>query len=205
MNTLIIIGAGGHGKVVADIAACTKQWKEIVFADKRYPDISNAGHWSVTHNTDNLNELDKNSYDVLVAIGDNAIRYQLYQELKNAGFNLVNVIHPSAQISDYAELGTGNVIMAQAVVNLDTKIGDACIINTAATVDHDCVISDGVHISPGTHLAGQVEVGKLSWIGIGTTVNQSLSIGESVMLGAGAVVVNDIPDGKTAKGVPARF
>ena len=205
MNTLIIIGAGGHGKVVADAAACANYWKEIVFADKRYPELLNAGHWPVTHDGNDLDNLDKNTCDVIVAIGDNNIRHKLHNELKIKGFNLVNVIHPSAQISNYAETGIGNAIMAQVVINVDTKVGDACIINTAATVDHDCIIADGVHISPGAHLAGHVEVGQQSWIGIGATVNQSLNIGKNVILGAGSVAIEPIPDGKTATGVPAKF
>lgn len=205
MKTLMIIGAGGHGKVVADAAACTDQWKEIVFADKLYPELSYAGHWPVIHNGNDLNSFDKNTCDVIVAVGDNNIRHKLHSDLKNKGFNLVNVIHPSAQISDYAGLGVGNAIMAQVVVNVDTKIGDACIINTAASVDHDCFINDGVHISPGAHLSGHVEVGQQSWIGIGATVNQSLIIGKNVIIGAGSVVIDNIPDGKTAIGIPAKY
>ena len=203
MNTLIIIGAGGHGKVVADAAACTHHWKEIVFVDKRYPDLSSAGHWPVTNDHDDLDKFEKNACDYIVAVGDNNIRHKLHKELKNKGFNLVNVIHPAAEISDYAELGVGNAVMVNAVINVDTKIGDACIINTAATVDHDCIIGDGVHISPGSHLAGQVEVGKYSWIGIGATVNQLVIIGENVTLGAGSVAIENIPEGKIAVGIPA--
>ena len=205
MNTLIIIGAGGHGKVVADAAACADYWKEIVFADKRYPDLSSAGHWPVINDHDDLDKFEKNACDYIVAVGDNNIRLKLHNELKNKGFNLVNVIHPAAEISDYAELGVGNAVMVNAVINVDTKIGDACIINTAATVDHDCIIGDGVHISPGAHLAGQVEVGKYSWIGIGATVKQLVVIGENATLGAGSVAIEDIPDGKTAVGIPAKY
>ena len=205
MSKLILIGAGGHGKVVADAAVCSNQWKEIVFVDKRYPHLLNAGHWPVINDHSILNELDKDIFDYIVAVGDNNIRYDLHNELKKKGFNLVNVIHPSAEISDYATLGIGNALLAHAVVNVDTKIGDACILNTATTVDHDCIISNGVHISPGAHLAGQVKVGKYSWIGIGATVKQSVVIGENVILGAGAVAIEDIPDGKTAVGIPARY
>jgi sugar O-acyltransferase (sialic acid O-acetyltransferase NeuD family) len=205
MNKLIIIGAGGHGKVVADAAACTNHWKEIVFADKRYPDLLNAGHWPVINDHNDLDKFEKNSCDYIVAIGDNNIRHKLHNELKEKGFNLVNVIHPTSEISDYTELGIGNVVMANAVINVDTIIGDACIINTSATVDHDCIIGDSVHISPGANLAGQVEVGKHSWIGIGATVNQLVVIGENVTLGSGSVAIENIPDGKTATGIPAKY
>ncbi len=205
MNKLMIIGAGGHGKVIADAAACTGHWQEIVFADKRFPELSQAGHWPVITDGNDLDKLDKEQCDYIVAIGDNKIRYKLQNELQAKGFKLVNVIHPTAEISDYAKLGLGIAIMANAVINVDARIGDACIINTAATVDHDCVIGDGVHISPGAHLAGEVQVGKCSWIGIGSTVNQLLVIGENVMLGAGSVAIENIPDGKTAIGVPAKY
>lgn len=204
MKTLMIIGAGGHGKVVADAAACTKQWDKIVFSDKRYPELFDTGHWSVICDDNDLTENDKHKYDFIVAIGDNHIRYKLHQELIKKGFNLVNVIHPSAEISAHADIGVGNVIMANVVVNVDAKIGDACIVNTAATVDHGCIIDDGVHISPGVHLAGQVEVGKHSWVGIGATVTQLVVIGENVTIGAGSVAIENIPDGKTAIGIPAK-
>jgi len=201
----MIIGAGGHGKVVADTAACTKQWEKIVFSDVRYPELSDVGHWSVICDDNDLTENDKHKYDFIVAIGDNHTRYKLHQELIKKGFNLVNVIHPSAEISDYADIGIGNVIMANVVVNIDVKMGDAGIVNTAATIDHDCLIRDGVHISPGAHLAGQVEVGQHSWIGIGATVKQLIVIGADVTLGAGSVAIENIPDGKKAVGIPARF
>ncbi len=204
MSKLILIGAGGHGKVVADAAVCSNRWKEIVFVDKLYPHLLNAGHWPVINGHDDLDKFDKKDCDYIVALGDNNIRHQLHNELKNKGFNLVNVIHPVAEISEYAELGVGNVVMANAVINVDAKIGDACIINTAATIDHDCIIGDGVHISPGAHLAGQVEVGEYSWIGIGATVNQLVVIGKNVTLGAGSVAIGNIPEGKTAVGIPAK-
>lgn len=201
----MIIGAGGHGKVVADAAASTGHWQEIVFADGRHPELTHAGHWAVTTDGNDLDKLDKVGCDFIVAIGDNKVRHKLHDELQTKGFKLVNVIHPAAIISEHVELGLGNAIMANVTINVDAKIGNACIINTAATVDHDCVIADGVHISPGAHLAGQVEVGKRSWIGIGSTVNQLLVIGENVMLGAGSVAIENIPDGKTAIGIPAKF
>ena len=205
MKTLMIIGAGGHGKVVADAASSMKHWNEIVFVDKRHPDLSTTGHWPVNYNDDGLETLDKKTYDFIVAIGDNNIRHKLHSSLKERGFNIVNVIHPTAEISEYAELGVGNVILVHAVINVDVKLGDACIINTTATVDHDCIIDDGVHISPGVNLSGQVEVGERSWIGIGASVIQQVKIGAGVTVGAGSVVLSNVKDNITIAGAPARI
>jgi sugar O-acyltransferase (sialic acid O-acetyltransferase NeuD family) len=204
MGTLLIVGAGGHGKVVADTAEITGQWDKIVFADVLYPELSVAGYWPIVIDSKQLLTDKADFSDFVVAIGDNATRYKLQLELTTAGLNPVNIIHPNAIISRYVEMGKGCVIFAGAVINVDTTIGDACIINTAATIDHDCTLGDSVHISPGVNLAGQVKVDDFSWIGIGASVKQLVTLGKEVVLGAGAVAINEIPDGITAIGIPAK-
>jgi sugar O-acyltransferase (sialic acid O-acetyltransferase NeuD family) len=141
--------------------------------------------------------------DAVVAIGDAMRRLELMQELRNFGFNLAIVCHPSASISTFSEIGAGSVILAQAAVNPGAKLGAGCIINTGATVDHDCILADGVHVSPGAHLAGGVKIGHASWLGIGSSVREGVSIGDHVTVGAGAAVVRDVPDNTTVVGVPA--
>lgn len=204
MNRLAILGASGHGKVVADSAECAG-WKEIDFYDDAWPKVEFNGVWRVVGNTDALlNNLAK--YDgVVIAIGHNSTRLKKYKELVSHGATLVNIIHPGAQLSQYIELGVGNVVMAGAVINVGSKLGDNCIINTGAIVEHDCMLADGVHISPGAHLAGGVIIGNSSWIGIGANILQCVSIESDVIVGAGSVVINDIKEGCTVVGIPAKI
>ena len=204
MNSLAILGASGHGKVVADSAECAG-WKNIVFYDDARPKCETNGIWPIIGNTkDLINKL--SSYaGVVIAIGNNHERIVKHTELLTYGASLVSIVHPSAQISKYVELGVGSVVMAGAVINVDTRLGISCIINTGATIDHDCVLGDGVHISPGAHLAGGVIVGDYSWIGIGANIKQFTNIGSDAIVGAGAVVLNDIENKCTAAGVPAKI
>lgn len=204
MKKLIIIGAGGHGKVVADAAQKMEMWDSIEFVDLRYPELKLCGPWPIIgkHLTDL--EYPTDSLNFLVAIGDNALRLKLHKEALNCGFEAAKIIHPRASVSEFAEVGKGVVIFANAVVNINASISDCAIINTAATVDHDCKISEAVHLSPGVNLAGEVSVGKETWVGIGASVIQQIKIAENVIVGAGAVVISDIPKNTTVVGLPAR-
>jgi len=203
MRRLALLGAGGHGKVVADSALCAG-WQEVVFYDDAWPGVQSCGPWPVAGNSEQL-RLDLAGFDgVVVTIGNNAIRLDKQRWLQQGGAALVSVVHPAACVSRYASIGPGSVVMAGAVLNIDAKLGQACIINTGATVDHDCQLADGVHVSPGAHLSGEVQVGQASWIGAGAVVRQGLSIGRSVTVGAGAVVVKPISEGMTVVGNPAR-
>lgn len=204
MKRLAILGASGHGKVVADAAAQSGSWGEIVFFDDAYQHKQLNGPWSVVGDTELL--LDKmGAFDgVIVAIGTNSTRVAKCRLLIDRKAPLVNVIHPAATVSPYVSLGAGSVVCAGAVINIDTRLGVGCIVNTGATIDHDCVLGAGVHVSPGAHLAGGVTVGDLSWVGIGACVRQLVTIGANVTVGAGAAVVNAIADNATVVGVPAQ-
>lgn len=203
MKRLALLGASGHGKVVAD-AALAAGWQSVVFFDDAWPGLTVNGHWPVVGGTAallaRLSEFD----GALVTIGRCATRWQKHQALRAAGARLVSLVHPHACVSSLATLGVGSVVMAGAVVNVDAVVGEACIINTGATVDHDCVLGHAVHVSPGAHLSGDVRVGACSWVGVGAAVRQGIRIGADVMVGAGAVVVKPVPDGQTVVGNPAR-
>lgn len=203
MKRLVIVGAGGHGKVVADAAEAMRKWSEIVFVDTKYPHLKSCSHWSVVGNDGCLDRLACDA-EFIVAIGSNAIRGSVHSTLVSKGLKIATIIHPRSYVSAYCQIGSGSVVFAGAVINVDCRIGEATIINTGATVDHDCIIGDSTHISPGAHLAGEVSVGVGTWIGIGASVIQQINIGDRVTVGAGAIVVSDISDGVTAVGIPAK-
>lgn len=204
MKTLAIIGASGHGKVVADAARNCGSWQKIVFYDDAWPNKTLNGVSAVVGSTACLLKSDDKP-DVIVAIGNNKIRFDKQKQLSAAGFVVATVIHPKAIVSESAAIGVGTVVMAGAVVNADAVVGAACIINTNAVIEHDCILADAVHISPGASLAGGVSVGEFSWVGIGASVIQLKVIGKHVMVGANAAVVADLPNGVTAVGVPAKI
>lgn len=179
MNRLIIIGASGHGKVIADIAEkCGYQ--DIVFLDDNAEKEECAGFPIVGKVSDAI----KLEGDKIVAIGNASIRERIQNDL-----DTVTLIHPNAIISRRVSIGKGTVIMAGVVVNSDSVIGDGVIINTGSSVDHDCVVNDYAHISVGAHIAGTCRIGKRTWIGAGATVSNNVSVMDDCMVGAGAVVV----------------
>lgn len=195
LNRLVIIGASGHGKVIADIAVKCG-YKDIVFLDDNENVKECAGFPVVGKVSDAINMKD----DKIVAIGNAEIREKIHSQLSN----LVTLIHPSAVVSRRVEIGAGTVIMAGAVINSDVVIGKGCIINTGASVDHDCRLEDFVHVSVGAHVAGTVSIGRKTWIGAGATVSNNVSVCDNCMIGAGAVAVKDIIESGTYVGAPAK-
>ena len=168
---LAILGASGHGKVVAEIALeCG--WNEIVFFDDAWPNLYINGCFDVVGNTAALVEQIRDFDGIHVAIGNNRVRLEKFEFFRSHGATLPPLVHPRSVISKFSSLGDGTVVMAGSVVNADTTISRACILNTGSTVDHDCSLGEGVHVSPGVNLAGGVSVGRLSWIGIGAAVIQ---------------------------------
>jgi sugar O-acyltransferase (sialic acid O-acetyltransferase NeuD family) len=203
MTSLAILGASGHGRVVADCAELCG-WQKIVFFDDDWPVIHANDDWPVLGNTDSLLAVLADYDGVLVAIGNNRSRCEKIRLLRKAGATLISLVHPSATVSRYASIGDGVVVLAGAVVNVNSCIGDGAIINTAASVDHDCSLAAGVHVSPGANLAGGVIVGECGWIGIGSSVRQYITLGCDVIVGAGAVVIQGVSNGLVVVGVPAK-
>lgn len=198
---LAVIGAGGHGKVVAELAAALGTYSEIVFLDDRAQGSVNG--FSVIGTTLLLeNSLSPEQFDI--AVGNNRIRRQIAGRAAALGFKLPVLIHPDATVSPSATVGQGSVIMAKAVVQADSVLKDGVIVNTAATVDHDCLLDAFVQISPGAHLSGNTHIGEESWIGTGACSRQQIRIGSRATIGAGAVIVRDVSDGMTVAGNPAK-
>lgn len=201
-DKLIIIGASGHGKVVADIAIKMNKWQSIAFLDDDESIKTSMGLEVIGKTADAFTY--KDEADFFVAIGSNVTREKIQEKLIEEGLNVVSLIHPSSVIGTDLEIGIGTAIMAGVVVNGSTRIGKGCIINTSSSLDHDNAIDDYVHISPGVRTAGNVRVGKGSWIGIGSVVSNNVNICSDCKLGAGAVVVKDITEPGTYVGVPVR-
>lgn len=190
---LTIIGASGHGKVVADNARLNG-YDTIEFLDDD-TSLALCGRYPVVGSTDKTVD-----GSVFVAIGNADIRERLSKKR-----NLVTLIHPDAVIADGVEIGEGTAIMAGVVINSEVKIGRGCIINTASSIDHDCNIGEFVHISVGAHLCGTVSVGNKTWIGAGATISNNVKICGGCIIGAGAVVIKDIDKPGTYVGVPVRM
>ena len=199
---LIIIGASGHGKVIADIALKMDQYDEICFLDDN-EEMKKCMQFSVVGKVKDVYNYLEDS-DIFVAIGNSNVRKNFMEDLKIKGANIPVLIHPNAIIGVNVTIGLGTVVMPGAIINPNSTIGEGCIINTSASVDHDCNIGNYVHVSVDAHLAGTVKVSEHTWIGIGAIVKNNVSIGANIMIGAGAVVVKDLNESGTYIGVPAQ-
>lgn len=200
---LIIIGAGGHGKVVADIAYLCG-YKDIIFLDSNESLIGKKIGYRSHVVCGTPLDIDQFNGDVFVAIGDSHTRRKLldfYLFEKNR--NVASLMHPNAFVSEGALIEDGVVVMPGAVINTDTTVGSGSIINTCSSVDHDCFIDEDCHIAPGAHICGGVKTGRGCWIGAGSTIINNLEIASNVYIGAGAVVLNNIHETGTYVGVPA--
>lgn len=204
MTRLVIIGAGGHGKVAADCAEQMGGYKEICFVDYRYPNIQHHSRWPVVGDGETLQADHAPGTEYFVAIGDNQLRAKYFNVLTEHALPIATLIHPSAILSQHLHIDAGTLICAGAVVNVDSKVGRGCILNTGCSVDHDCVLEDFVHIAPGVRLAGSVHLGTSAFLGLSSAVIPGCRIGENTTVGAGAIVLSDFPPNCVAVGVPAR-
>ena len=203
MTRLLIIGGGGHGAVVAEAAIASGSWSEILFLDDELTGQCVLDH-PVAGSVSELSGFLDDNTESLVAIGNNRQRLELLDRISENDGATATVIHPKAWISPSATISPGVVICAGVIVNARASIGPGCILNTGATIDHDCVIHAGAHISPGANLAGCVTIGMRTWVGIGSSVREGINIGKDSIVGAGAAVVEDVNDGVSVGGVPAR-
>ena len=197
MNRIIIIGASGHGKVVADIAKLVG-YVDIVFLDSN-SEIKECAGYPVIGSDSRLKELEG---DVFVAVGDGSVRKEIMESNSDRAYPIL--VHPNAVIAEGVTIGDGTVIMAGTVINPEARIGKGCIVNTSSSIDHDCVVGDYSHVSVGSHLCGTVEVGENCWIGAGATIINNITICDDCFIGAGTVITQSIIDSGTYVGVPGR-
>jgi acetyltransferase EpsM len=204
---LLVYGAGGHAKVVAD-AAISMGYRVMGFLDADPSKVglrvlglpvllADAGEAVAVCR-------DKDA-EVVVAVGANAARMRVFETLRSASVPIATIIHARAVVAGSAVVGEGTVVFAGVVVNPETRVGRNVILNTSASVDHDNRIGDHAHLSPGVHTGGTVTVGEGTHVGIGASIRNNIEIGAWSVVGAGSVVVKDLPDSVVAYGVPARI
>ena len=201
MDKLIIIGAGGHGRVVADVVRRDGLYKEIAFLDDAIPAVGFGYPY-----LGKVAEFEKyaNDYDVFVAIGNNQIRRKITETVKGQGGRVVTVIASEAIVGSGVTIGVGSVILPRAVVNAGTCIGNSVIINTASVLDHDCVVGDFSHIAVGASLSGSVHIGENTWIDAGAVVKTNVRICDGCKVDVGSAVNCNLEEPGNYTGVPAR-
>ncbi len=201
---LIIIGAGGHARACAEIAA------RCGFTVVGFCDPARAlGEWIngvpvIAEDDERLLAEWTKDTQLFVALGNNARRVELGELAQEQGIELATLADPTTVVSTSAETGAGSVLMANVVVNANTRVGAHCILNTACTIDHDGDLADGVQIGPGVHTAGGVRFAEKALAGVGASLVPGVRVGREAIVGAGAVVTEDVPDRITVAGVPAR-
>lgn len=209
MKKMILIGAGGHCKVVIDAILSGNEFEiaGIIDAHKKKGDIV-SGVRVIGKDRDLPAYYKKGVSYCMISIGsvgDPRLRVKIAGLAKEIGFVFPNIVHPRAIIASSLRLGVGNFVAPGVVVNSDVILGDFCILNTASVIDHDCVIGDYSHIAPSVTLGGSVYVGARSHVGSGSTVIQGIRIGKDVMIGSGSVVIDDVDDNAVAFGVPCKM
>lgn len=207
MKKIVLIGGGGHSKVIIDIINSTNEYEIVGITEKNnitksVLDIPVLGDDSILEGL--FNKGVEYAF-ISVGIGQNHIRNLLYKKIKEVGFKFPILIHEQSIISTYSQIGEGTCVMAGAIINPNTRIGVNSVINTGAIVEHDCIIGDNTLISPGAILAGNVTVKDNAFIGMGSKILEGRVIGKNVTIGAGTVVTNDIPDSCVVVGIPGRI
>lgn len=205
-RSVLVWGAGGHARVVADILRLGGSeiagFLDDVDPSRRGEPFLGA---QVLGGRERLAELRAAGLSAaVVAIGANGARMEAATLLRRHGFELWSSIHPSAAIAPTARVGSGTVVAAAAVIGAAASLGEDVIVNTGATVDHNCEVDDGAHLAPGVHLGGWVAVGRSSFLGIGALVADRVRIGAGAVVGAGSLVLHEVPPGVVAYGSPAR-
>jgi sugar O-acyltransferase (sialic acid O-acetyltransferase NeuD family) len=190
-RTLVIIGAGGHGKAVAEAALLSGEWQRIAFVDDRWPELLETFGWPVVTDLAGLAALDIPVAGAIAAVGNNAVREQCVKAIHAAGLPLVSVVHPRACVSAAAVIGAGTAIMALVMVGVDAVIGKGAIVNANATVDHDANLGGFAHLGVGVQLAGGVKIGARAWLQAGCSAGYRVVVGDGVVCAPGTVLRAD--------------
>jgi sugar O-acyltransferase (sialic acid O-acetyltransferase NeuD family) len=208
MKKIVILGGGGHARVLIDLIKMSTQYEIVGILDPQLNSGINISGIPVMGNDDLLYDLcnKKGIRDVCIGVGstkDNTKRRLLYQHVKQLGLSIPCLIHIKATVSVESKISEGVQVMAGAIIQTGSLIGENAIINTSAIIEHDCEIGKHVHICSGAVISGGVIIGDSAFIGAGATIIQGIKIGSNSVVAAGAVVVNDVGDGLKVKGVPA--
>ena len=206
-DRVLVWGAGGHGKVVVDALMLNTEWEiaGIIDEDTKKNATEVLGVTVSLLAGDLLETARRFKCDsVTIAIGDNYVRHDKFQQVRRAGLRPVNVVHPSAQISHFVKIGEGVIILAGTTINAGTVIEDNVCVNTSASVDHDNHLENSCHIFPNATLTGGVRVREFAYVGSGAVITPNVTVQKYSYVGAGAVVLNDVPEGMIVCGVPAQ-
>lgn len=204
---VLILGAGGHGRVVLDILLQAGGAEVVGFLDNNAAVHGRRIDGLPVHGAiDDVAAIaaQLGATGVVVAIGDNGTRRGLARRVQHAGLTLMNAVHPSASLAHNATIGRNVVIAAGVVVCAHCQVGDSVILNTGCIIDHQTMIGEGSHVCPGVRIAGRVKVESGAFLGIGSTIVPKVTIGCEAVVGAGAVVIDDVEPLSTVVGVPAR-
>lgn len=188
-KTLLILGAGGHGKSVAEAALLSGDWEKIVFIDDRWPKIKNIFNFPVISNIKKIDQLKLSVHGAIAAAGNNTLREKWQSAIINANLLLISVIHPSAFVSKSAHIGPGSAIMAQAMIGVDARLGTGTIINANTTLDHDAYVGDFAHLGIGVQIAGGVRVGARAWLQAGCCAGYCVDIPAGQLVPPGTALI----------------
>jgi len=180
-GTLLILGAGGHGKAVAEAALLSGIWKKVAFVDDRWPNLRTVFGLPVISNIAGLSDISSQWEAAIAAVGQNSLRQQWLKVIRTAGLASATVVHPSACVSPSAVIGEGTAIMALAMIGVDVSIGECSIINAHTTVDHDVRLGSFVHLGIGVHLAGGVQIGSNVWLQVGCCASYGVVVADNVV------------------------
>lgn len=208
MQKVIILGGGGHGKVLIDLIKTSGEFEIIGILDSQLKARSTLDRITVLGGDDLLHELNKKGIEnACIGVGsirDNSKRKMLYEKVKHTGFSVPYLIHPQSLVSVNVQISEGVQIMAGVIIQTGCMIGENTIINTGAIVEHDCIIGNHVHVCPGVVISGECIINDRAFIGAGATLIHGIKVGRNSLVAAGAVVINDVRDNEKVMGVPAK-
>ncbi|MBN1587215.1 MAG: acetyltransferase [Candidatus Omnitrophica bacterium] len=204
---VLVVGAGGHARVILDILEQRNAEIRGCLDDDPLKEGRPFAGTMVLGPTSRMQEMRKAEpgLSIIIAIGDNSVRRELFVNAREMGYEFVRAVHPSVVQAPSVKIGVGAMVCAGVVLNPGVEIGNNAIVNTASSVDHDSKVGAHAHICPGVHTGGHVAIAELAFVGLGSSVLPRIRIGTGCIVGAGSVVIRDVPDGATAYGVPGRI